>query len=371
MELDFDKEIDALLRQTAKSEHFAMTNGSSMPAHIDADAISAFAENALPEKTRAIYMTHLADCDRCRKILSSLIMLGAESEVSASESIAAGIAAVPPPWYRRLFVFPNLAYTMGGLVLVFSGLLGFLVMQNSLSTDNVQVSQVANKAPAQPQSAVIPSGETAANSMPAANSNAAMPPGAPNFQGTVNPETTPGSIIQMDEDAKVGEDKLGYRGPTPAQEPVVTDVLRERDDGEVVRKEELRDARVNPAKPANEAKSTTTMPAPPPPPPPPGAAGAKPDEKFLGGTLGSKDTARAKKMAEANQPASGRRQVNGKAFSQSGGVWYDSAYQGQSTKDVRRGTNEYKKLDAGLRSIAESLGGTVVVVWKEGAYRIR
>jgi hypothetical protein len=66
MELDFDKEIDALLRQTARSEQFAAANGSNAPAHIDADAISAFAENALPEKTRALYMTHLADCGRCR-----------------------------------------------------------------------------------------------------------------------------------------------------------------------------------------------------------------------------------------------------------------------------------------------------------------
>lgn len=369
MELDFDKEIDALLRQTAKSEHFAMTNGSTLPAHIDADAISAFAENALPEKTRAIYMTHLADCDRCRKILSSLIMLGAESEVSASESIAEGIAAVPPPWYRRLFIFPNLAYTMGALVLVFSGLLGFLVLQNSKNTANMEVSQGNTAAPARPQSAAVPSGDMAANSMATSNSNAAMPTGAPNFQGTVNPETTPGSILPMDEAAKVGEDKLGYRAGQPATEPVTTDVLRERDDGEVVRKEELPDARA-PGKPANEAKSTA-MPAPPPPPPP-GAAGAKPDEKFLGGTIRSKDGPDlAKKRAAESQPASGRRQLSGKTFSRTGGVWYDSAYQGQPTKDVRRGTSEYKKLDAGLRSIAESLGGTVVVVWRDGAYRIQ
>jgi len=63
--------------------------------------------------------------------------------------------------------------------------------------------------------------------------------------------------------------------------------------------------------------------------------------------------------------------VGGKTFKRSNNVWYDSAYRGQNTTNVTRGTNEYKKLDAGLRGIAENLGGTVVVVWKEKAYRIQ
>lgn len=65
------------------------------------------------------------------------------------------------------------------------------------------------------------------------------------------------------------------------------------------------------------------------------------------------------------------KQIGGKSFNRQDGVWYDSAYSGQATTDVRRGSNEYKKLDPGLRSIAESLSGTVVVVWKSSAYRIQ
>jgi hypothetical protein len=78
-----------------------------------------------------------------------------------------------------------------------------------------------------------------------------------------------------------------------------------------------------------------------------------------------------KKLSAFGSAASGHREVNGKSFSRVGSVWYDAAYQGQQTKDVRRGTNEYKKLDSGLRSIADTLGGTVVVVWRDGAYRIQ
>ena len=62
--------------------------------------------------------------------------------------------------------------------------------------------------------------------------------------------------------------------------------------------------------------------------------------------------------------------AGGKKFENRNGAWYDTAYHGQATTNVRRGTDEFKKLDGGLRSIANSIGGTVVVVWKDKAYRI-
>lgn len=73
------------------------------------------------------------------------------------------------------------------------------------------------------------------------------------------------------------------------------------------------------------------------------------------------------KQEKSNEPIS----VGGKTFKRENNVWYDSVYRGQATTNVARGTNEYKKLDAGLRGIAENLGGTVVVVWKQKAYRIQ
>ncbi len=51
MDFEFDKEIDVLLRQARKGETvFAATTPQT--AHLDADEISAFAENALPEKAK-------------------------------------------------------------------------------------------------------------------------------------------------------------------------------------------------------------------------------------------------------------------------------------------------------------------------------
>jgi hypothetical protein len=367
MELDFDKEIDALLRQTARSEQFAAVNGSNAPAHIDADAISALAENALPEKTRALYMTHLADCDRCRKILSNVIMLDQNAEVSASSSVAEVIGAVPVPWYRKLFLFPNLAYTMGALVLVFGGLLGFLVLRNSNLTTGTEVSQVANKAPAQPE---YPAQEPAArtsNSVAASNTNTSVPAGAPNFHGTLDVEATPGPGLPIEE-VKTGEDKnISRENPKGPPESTV-DKLTERDDGTVLRKaetlSELQNKTANEPKPAMTGGQPAPAAAPPPPP-------AKTDARARDERVKDSDDKEKKKLSPFGSAASGRREVNGKTFSRVGSVWYDAAYQGQKTKDVRRGTNEYKKLDSGLRSIADTLGGTVVVVWRDGAYRIQ
>ncbi len=65
------------------------------------------------------------------------------------------------------------------------------------------------------------------------------------------------------------------------------------------------------------------------------------------------------------------RVVGGRSFNNRNGVWYDTAYHGQATSNFRRGTEEYKKLDGGLRNIANTLGGTVVIVWKQKAYRIQ
>ena len=65
------------------------------------------------------------------------------------------------------------------------------------------------------------------------------------------------------------------------------------------------------------------------------------------------------------------RSVGGKTFRNVGGIWFDAAYTTQQQTTVRRGTEDFRKLDSGLRSIAENLGGTVVVVWKGKAYRIQ
>ncbi|HEY2848156.1 MAG TPA: hypothetical protein VGI80_10090, partial [Pyrinomonadaceae bacterium] len=103
MELEFDKEMDALLRK-ARSDTGATANGK----HLDADAISAFAEGASPDAVRKMYTAHFADCDSCRKALSQVALLNDSVAMNAAAAAAAPAvtsaapAAVNIPWYRPL-----------------------------------------------------------------------------------------------------------------------------------------------------------------------------------------------------------------------------------------------------------------------------
>ena len=65
------------------------------------------------------------------------------------------------------------------------------------------------------------------------------------------------------------------------------------------------------------------------------------------------------------------RKIGEKTFERKDNVWIDSAYKNQRTINVSRGTETFIRLDAGLRSIAENLRGTIVVIWKDKAYRIQ
>jgi hypothetical protein len=97
-------------------------------------------------------------------------------------------------------------------------------------------------------------------------------------------------------------------------------------------------------------------------------------KKSVGGIVAAPSTqgARAGSDAKAKTEAAQRtRTLAGKTFTFADGVWYDSAYKRGATVNVRRGTDEYNKLDADLRAIAQKIGGTVVVVWKGKAYRIQ
>lgn len=140
MELEFDKEMDAILRR-ARHDRGVLV-GDDPPEktkHIDADQVAAFVENALPAKTRTLYMEHFADCDRCRRILSQSMLMFSEADAKASYSVSAPVVEVTIPWYQKLFRTPNLAIAMGTLLLVFGGFLAFTVIQNRQSEQNASV----------------------------------------------------------------------------------------------------------------------------------------------------------------------------------------------------------------------------------------
>ena len=76
--------------------------------------------------------------------------------------------------------------------------------------------------------------------------------------------------------------------------------------------------------------------------------------------------------SEATEEAPESRSVGSRKFKRQGNAWVDSKFKSSmSVRNVERESEEFDKLDSGLRSIAQQLSGEIVVVWKGKAYRIR
>ena len=379
MELEFDKEIDAILRKARAPVVAAVV--APLSAHLDADAVAAFAENALPEKTRQLYTVHFADCGRCRTMLSQTMFLTSEAvATAASDVVTASAVGAAVPWYVKIFRTPDLALAMGALVLVFSGVLGYLVIQNRSNSAGVTVSQVSDQERA--KDGPYLSGAAAANST-VANSNAnaanistAAAPVIPSTTSNTISNPTAGDVGRSDltpgiaarpETEKAGAPGSGTTDPAkpasisppppPVDQPVAT--RDERKAAEVKLKDEADTKELRLSKTDTSDRSREA----------PQAA-----KKNSGPSRGSVQNNAQQEMNTqqntAGMIAPPTKTVGGKTFENRNGVWYDAAYHGESTKAVKRGTDAYKKLDSGLRSIADSIGGTVVVVWTDKAYRI-
>ena len=406
MELQFDKEMDSLLRKSGEAGRGVLVGDKpdeKPKVHLDADQLSAFAENAIPERSRALYMSHLADCDRCRRILSGLITLNAEA-MPAEERVVAPVISpgAIEPWYRRLLL-PNLAYVMGGLLLVFGGLIAISVFQFSDSGE-ATVSQSLETAPAARgpmfeegqavtdqmanadaasmnanKPTAIQSANTASNSASTASNMTAAGTGSDVLAKETSPRDQPGYSLDGLSAAKAA---AGAPAGPPPPAPAIVAPKREDSELNEVTAAELLDSD---SKARSEAKKKTSV-------------GEKDDiavssrqvqdlpinqrqaqelRTQAGGvakaTPGpSRDNAqnfpnRSNNTLELYE----EKRVSGKGFQRRNNVWYDNSYRGGATINVRRGTDEYKKLDGGLRSIAESLSGVVVVVWSGKAYRIQ
>src|SRR5438132_13777594 len=89
-----DTQIDVLLRRHA--EH---ARSNSAIEHLDADELNAFAERSLPVAARSRCVSHLADCDDCRRLVSQLaISAGAVGKAE----IAGPAAAAHVSWEGKL-----------------------------------------------------------------------------------------------------------------------------------------------------------------------------------------------------------------------------------------------------------------------------
>ena len=408
-----DKQIDLLMRRYAKA---APRWGA--PDHLDADELSAFAEGALPATTRSRYVSHLADCDDCRKQVSDLaISSGAIVRAEQGQS-AAGEGRTFWQVLAGMFALPVLRYAaFGAVVLIVAGV-ALVALRRPRDSGLIALNEPTNQergSALKPPSAVqggAPSKQ--ANSGTASESSSQVAP--TNNQAAKGTETRgdqtqplspvpmkdgtapvavekkageteiakaapsyapppPSEITLAQQQQKAAETQSGISGPRQQQKVETLDKLaanqdRERDAGKDVAKSDDMARKSAPQSVASNQPSRRIA-----------------DEKAKGPMRNMENNAinRSENVGRAESPKkspapddrataeeSQTRSVGGRKFRRQGNSWVDQKFKSSMTlKSIARGSDEYDALDSGLRSIAQQLGGQVIVVWKDRAYLIK
>ncbi len=373
MEFEFDKEMDALLRKAAKGGQAA---APALDSHLDADEISMFAENAMPDTSKPRVIKHLADCSRCRTILSNVIVLNREAGIEPIAETVAEAAAEPQPktsWIAALLSTKALAFGFGALALLFVGFLGIGFLSN-LNSGETQMAKAdkTNTAEREVQPAAGLS-ESNSNNKADSNTNADSPDNDASNDLTAGDSNT--GVLAPNSNAVTGKDTALRNQPA--------------DDEFTGSRKDLGRLRSNESKVVSESREESMadmaeVDAAPPPAPVSAPPAVQPEPSGSVLTTRGATVSKAKKEVPAAEKqdknsdadGSGRsvsdaRQVNGKNFTRKNGVWYDAAYKNQATTKLRRGTPAFTALYSGVRDIVNHLDGTVIVVWKSKAYRIQ
>src|SRR5438067_1416873 len=407
-----DTQIDVLLRR-----HAERARSNAATEHLDADELNAFAEGSLPSAARSRYVSHLADCDDCRRLVSQLaISAGAVARAEA----AGAPATAHISWLEKLGAFfrpPALRYAAFAAVVLAAVSFAFLVMRQTQQNRESNLF-AQNEQPNQAKTDSTKSEETAKatpETNAVANTNLAGTPAGP----------TPLSRASLERE----------ESKTLANPPAAPKRQKETDEGVALADKKITETEVAESKPSY---------APPPPQESPGRvetnqyvrpgiAGASPQSGTLFGQTGGMDRKQSNQpagqqskddnsaVAQNQIPINGRvmnekakgprrdadnvgaanrsvnevppapktedaraekrttsregsetRSVGGHKFRRQGNAWVDTKFKASMTlKSISRGSEEFTALDSGLRSIAQQVGGEVIIVWKGKAYMIR
>ena len=405
MKQESNNAIDLMLRRLARSGSRLQQNAGnggaeSGEAHLDADELNAYAENALPPTTRARYTEHLADCVRCRQIVSQLsqasgLIVDEAPKATPSSGLKAFLASLFSPIVLR-YAVPAL-----GLLVVVS--IGFFALR---STGRMEVAQrevgAIDKAPATATSGGTGAGAPTAPSVNFATKSqphsVAAPAEVDKTAGAKSPEQEkPADAArrqeydQPHEKAVTSADQVAAAAPAGSPTETVTveaakpSAVEDQKQTTIeagqnkVQAQATQTGSVQSAN-ANEAPSMRRAAKEP---------AVNVDRLNAGSALkkGKRDSAAASEPARADDAEEKRERsladkdqtetvsVAGRRFRKNGSVWIDLAYNSsQGTTNVTRGSEQYRALIAdepGIRTIAEQLKGEVIVVWKGHIYRIR
>ena len=432
MNQTFDKEIDALLRRnsrTAARRGAPEDDGatSSPSVHLDADELSAFAENALPAASRSLYVAHLADCAECRRDVARLAgasNVSVESERRVAAEVSGPKAAAWRGWLGALFAPSVMRFAVPALALCLVGVIAFVALRSRDSAGLVAQREsdetngragIVQESPALGADEPISANQNSkASEVKEADSNAnqqhalaqhpesqtegaAAPKGqivsSPTQTSSGNEAAPPPPAAGAPVSESVGVVRGGGGGPAASAAPKETrevDKVAEDTQREAKSENDLSYERNQQS--AKRAAQPRKVDIDQMPDGSRGAArgdsnnvGSRANSPTLSRRSGAEDDEQrtappaATKRARTAEPRGGRDDdtttVSGHRFRRQDGAWVDVNYSASLPQTgVRRGTDGYRALVADLPEvgrIAEQLRGEVVIVIKGRAYRVR
>ena len=404
MASEFDNEMDFLLRQAARQNNVA-SDLTGETAHFDADDLSAFAENALPQQIRLNVISHLADCNSCRRILSNLILLNEDAQTDAVAQSTEKAVVAKPSWldsFKKLFAFPVFGYATATLAVLLVSVFALIALRGTQPNGAVSVARVepeqiddvqeakkraAVHAPAavkdqeeEPKAEEQPSAELLnSNTEPLAESSTPMP--AEN-----EAENLPPSVLAT---KRINQNSVAANVPARRETSLANlSNLNSTSNASAPQLQPASPSAVGgavakPGTPSSEIASSEAAPKP--------IERAKTQLSRAKESTESATDDKSESVADASPERAAKpvasssvanelkskkvvvetRTIGGKTFQKVGAVWQDAAYNSQNVTNVVRGSDDFKKLDSALRSIAQTLGGEIIVIWEGKAYRIR
>jgi hypothetical protein len=406
MKADLDKEIDLLLRYHARREDrsipFAQQDiNDNDEEHMDADELSTYVENRLPEPTRVRYTNHLSNCGSCRRLVSNLVR---SSEVE--ERPLGFVGEDKQSWYQYLIEMigtlfnPRILQFVAPILIVgIVAIIGFNIYQNRRYSSETAGSFEAIKtikegAGESRDERFFDDKAMNREETQRRRENAASPAedreeqGAPSALSPPKPQepslSKEGSAQSASKLERVDEPKMPDNNPQLDEKRAASSQsvdLSDGRDGKTVDNESTKSK--DEASSSERKKEVEELAATAPAPNRPISverreAIAQPSSvanspKAESGS-GSGNVASRSKAAPAGASASVEtRTVAGHQFRKSENGWIDTAYRAQTMVNVKRGSEQYRALigdEPTLRAIAESLSGEVIVVLKSRAYRI-
>jgi|SRR5882724_6338003 len=389
-------EIDLLLRALGREAssrsagEASMQSNQELGAHLDADELNCYAEGIVSRPERARYNKHLVDCESCRRLVAGLVPAAAgwrrsekvqqKTEWSLREKLAALLApsvlryAVPALALTTIIAIAIVALRKPQTEFVAQNQTRTLPAVSSAGESQKAATSISPQSLVSPEQIQKPPAESKERNSRTQRSDEAPPPAVASTTRASTDQAAKG-FLRPGQPAGVAESQPTPAEPTetaaappPAPRPASSDASKTAEGRKVEAEADMqkrsREENYSSAGNENQVARTSSVKGGP----------SRNNSQNVAG-LSSVMSRSANKDDKAAGSAVETRRVSGRLFHRQGNAWVDADYaSGRATVNVSRGSEQFRALIAdepALRSIAEQLGGEVIVVWKGTAYRIR